>query len=209
MSTYSPKASEIEKKWVLIDAEGLVVGRLATVIATRLRGKHKPTYAPHLDCGDNIIVINAEKVVLTGNKLNDKTYHWHTGYIGGIKERTPREFLAGGTPEKVSRKAVNACCRAGLSESISSRTCACMPEPSIARRATPNSRCRGDESGKPNTKVKQVGPCRRPRFFDLKSTPDQSQEARQPSHRRRTAEGRQAGPCYATGKRKNAVARYG
>ena len=89
MSTYSLKASEIQKKWVLIDAEGLVVGRLATVIATRLRGKHKPTYTPHMDCGDNVIVINADKVVLTGNKLKDKVYYWHTGYIGGIKERSP------------------------------------------------------------------------------------------------------------------------
>jgi large subunit ribosomal protein L13 len=106
MSTYSAKASEIQKKWVLIDAEGLVVGRLATVIATRLRGKHKPTYTPHMDCGDNVIVINAEKVVLTGNKLKDKVYNWHTGYIGGIKYRSPKEFLAGRTPERVVEKAV-------------------------------------------------------------------------------------------------------
>ena len=106
MQTYSAKASEIQKKWILIDAEGLVVGRLATVIATRLRGKHKPMFTPHLDCGDNVIVINAEKVVLTGNKLNDKKYYWHTGYIGGIKERTPKEFLMGRTPTKVVEKAV-------------------------------------------------------------------------------------------------------
>jgi len=106
MSTYSAKASEIKKKWVLIDAEGLVVGRLASVIATRLRGKHKPTYTPHLDCGDNVIVINAEKVVLTGNKIKDKVYHWHTGYIGGIKERTPEKFLKGKTPQRVVEKAV-------------------------------------------------------------------------------------------------------
>jgi large subunit ribosomal protein L13 len=106
MQTYSAKASEIEKKWVLIDAEGLVVGRLATVIATRLRGKHKPTYTPHLDCGDNVIVINAEKIILTGNKAKDKVYHWHTGYIGGIKERTPEKFLSGRTPTRVVEKAV-------------------------------------------------------------------------------------------------------
>jgi large subunit ribosomal protein L13 len=105
MSTYSAKASEIQKKWILIDAEGLVVGRLASVIATRLRGKHKPTYTPHMDCGDNVIVINAEKVVLTGNKLKDKVYNWHTGYIGGIKYRSPKEFLAR-TPERVVEKAV-------------------------------------------------------------------------------------------------------
>src|SRR5262245_2247044 len=93
MQTYSAKASEIQKKWVLIDAEGLIVGRLATIVATRLRGKHKPSYTPHMDCGDNVIIINAGKVLLTGDKLTDKTYYWHTGYIGGIKERTPGEFL--------------------------------------------------------------------------------------------------------------------
>ena len=85
MSTYSAKASEIKKDWVLIDAEGLVLGRLASVIATRLRGKHKPSYTPHMDCGDNVVVINAEKVVLTGNKMTDKIFHYHTGYPGGIK----------------------------------------------------------------------------------------------------------------------------
>src|SRR5262245_32144602 len=106
MSTYSAKASEIQKKWALIDAAGLVVGRPATVEATRLRCKDKPPYTPHLDCGDNVIIINAEKVVLTGNKIKDKVYHWHTGYIGGIKERTPEKFLQGRTPERVVEKAV-------------------------------------------------------------------------------------------------------
>jgi len=106
MQTYSAKASEIQKKWVLIDAEGLVVGRLATIVATRLRGKHKASYTPHMDCGDNVIVVNADKVLLTGSKLTDKVYHWHTGYIGGIKERTPGEFLTGKTPERVVEKAV-------------------------------------------------------------------------------------------------------
>jgi large subunit ribosomal protein L13 len=106
MSTYSAKASEIQKKWVLIDADGLVVGRLAAIIANRLRGKHKPSYTPHLDCGDNVIVVNAEKVLLTGNKAKDQVYHWHTGYIGGIKETTPARLLAGRTPERVVEKAV-------------------------------------------------------------------------------------------------------
>ena len=106
MQTYSAKASEIEKKWVVIDAEGLVVGRLAAIIATRLRGKHKPTYTPHLDCGDNVIVVNAEKIVFTGNKMTDKKYYWHTGYIGGIKERTPEMFLTGKNPERVVEKAI-------------------------------------------------------------------------------------------------------
>ncbi len=106
MKTYSAKASEIEKKWVLIDAEGLVVGRLAAIIATRLRGKHKPAYTPHMDCGDNVIVINAAKALLTGNKLKDKLYHWHTGYIGGIKERTAGAIMGGKHPERVVEKAV-------------------------------------------------------------------------------------------------------
>jgi large subunit ribosomal protein L13 len=106
MKTYSAKPSEIEKKWVLIDAEGLVVGRLAAVIATRLRGKHKPSYTPHMDCGDNVIVINAAKALLTGNKLKDKVYHWHTGYIGGIKERTAGAIMSGKHPERVVEKAV-------------------------------------------------------------------------------------------------------
>ena len=106
MKTYSAKSSEIEKKWVLIDADGLVVGRLAALIALRLRGKHKPSFTPHMDCGDNVIVINAAKALLTGNKLKNKVYHWHTGYIGGIKERTGRSILEGKFPERVVEKAV-------------------------------------------------------------------------------------------------------
>jgi len=106
MKTYSAKASEIEKKWIVIDAEGLVVGRLASIIAMRLRGKHKPTYTPHLDCGDNVIVINAAKVVLTGQKLKKKVYYHHTGYIGGIKERTAGAIMAGRFPGRVLEKAV-------------------------------------------------------------------------------------------------------
>ncbi|MBS0274568.1 MAG: 50S ribosomal protein L13 [Proteobacteria bacterium] len=106
MKTYSAKPSEIEKKWVLIDAEGLVVGRLASVIAMRLRGKHKPTFTPHMDCGDNVIVINADKILLTGDKLKQKTYYHHTGYIGGIKERTAGAIMAGKHPERVVEKAV-------------------------------------------------------------------------------------------------------
>lgn len=106
MKTYSAKPSDIEKKWLLIDAEGLVVGRLAAFIATRLRGKHKATFTPHMDCGDNIIVVNADKVVFTGNKYNNKKYYWHTGYPGGIKERTARAILEGRFPERVLEKAV-------------------------------------------------------------------------------------------------------
>ncbi|MGZ6000166.1 MAG: 50S ribosomal protein L13, partial [Rhizomicrobium sp.] len=106
MKTYSAKASEIEKKWILVDAEGLVVGRLASIIALRLRGKHKTTFTPHMDCGDNVVVINAAKVVLTGNKLKNKVYYHHTGYIGGIKERTAGAIMAGKHPERVVEKAV-------------------------------------------------------------------------------------------------------
>jgi len=106
MTTYSAKPSDIEKKWIVVDADGLVVGRLASIVAMRLRGKHKPTFTPHMDCGDNVIVVNAEKIVFTGNKMTDKLYHWHTGYIGGIKDRTPEKFLTGKTPERVVQLAV-------------------------------------------------------------------------------------------------------
>ena len=101
MKTWNAKPGEVEKKWILIDADGVVLGRLASIIATRLRGKHKPQYTPHVDCGDNIIVVNAEKVRLTGQKLKKKKHYWHTGYPGGIKERTMDKMLAGKRPEKV------------------------------------------------------------------------------------------------------------
>jgi large subunit ribosomal protein L13 len=106
MTTYVAKPGEIEKKWVLIDGNGLVVGRLASLIAVRLRGKHKATYTPHVDTGDNVVVINAEKVVFTGNKTEDKVYQWHTGYPGGLKERRPRQILASKFPERILEKAV-------------------------------------------------------------------------------------------------------
>lgn len=106
MKTYSAKPAEIEKKWILIDAENMVVGRLAAVIATRLRGKHLPTFTPHMDCGDHIVVINADKVKFTGRKLNDKKYYRHTGYPGGIKETTPAKVLEGNFPERVVELAV-------------------------------------------------------------------------------------------------------
>jgi large subunit ribosomal protein L13 len=106
MATFNLKAGDVQKKWVLIDADGLVVGRLAAIIAKRLRGKHLPSYTPHLDCGDNVVVINADKVVLTGRKRQDKTYYWHTGYIGGIKERKARAILEGKFPGRVLEKAV-------------------------------------------------------------------------------------------------------
>jgi large subunit ribosomal protein L13 len=104
--THSTKGADVEKKWLLIDANGLVVGRLATIVANRLRGKHKPSYTPHIDDGDNIIIINADKVVLTGRKREQKMYYHHTGYIGGIKERSAKSILEGRFPERIVEKAV-------------------------------------------------------------------------------------------------------
>ncbi len=105
-TTAAAKPAEVEKKWLLIDADGLVVGRLASIIADRLRGKHKPSFTPHVDCGDNIIVINAEKVRFTGRKAGQKIYYRHTGHPGGIKEITAAKLLEGRFPERVIEKAV-------------------------------------------------------------------------------------------------------
>ena len=105
-TTASLKPADVEKKWIVIDAENAVVGRLASFIAMRLRGKHRPDYTPHVDCGDYVVVVNADKVKFTGAKLTDKTYYWHTGYIGGIKERKARQILEGRFPERVLEKAV-------------------------------------------------------------------------------------------------------
>lgn len=106
MKTYSMKPAEVQKKWFVVDAEKLVLGRMAVVIANTLRGKNKPGYTPHVDCGDNVVVINAEKVALTGKKLTDKLYHRHTGYPGGIKTRTAGQILASKKPEDVIMLAV-------------------------------------------------------------------------------------------------------
>ena len=106
MKTYSAKPAEVVKKWVLIDAEGVVLGRLASIVANHLRGKHKTTFTPHVDCGDNIIVINADKVRVTGNKLEDKVFYYHTGHPGGIKERSWGKILGGAHPERLIEKAV-------------------------------------------------------------------------------------------------------
>lgn len=106
MKTFSLKPANVTKKWLLIDAQDVILGRLAVVIATILRGKNKPEYTPHVDGGDNIVVINAEKVKLTGNKRRDKKFYWHTGYPGGIKERSIGLILEGKYPERVIEKAV-------------------------------------------------------------------------------------------------------
>ncbi|TCM86111.1 50S ribosomal protein L13 [Rhodovulum steppense] len=106
MKTFTATPADIEKKWIVIDAEGVVLGRLASIIAMRLRGKHKPTFTPHMDMGDNVIVINADKVQMTGNKRADKRYYWHTGHPGGIKHRTAAQILEGAHPERVVTAAV-------------------------------------------------------------------------------------------------------
>jgi len=106
MKTYSAKPSEVEAKWWIIDAEGVVLGRMASIIAMRLRGKHKPMYTPNIDCGDHVVVINADKVRLTGNKREDKMYYWHTGYPGGIKSRTAEKYLDSPQSDVVVRKAI-------------------------------------------------------------------------------------------------------
>ena len=106
MKTYSATPSDVDRKWYIIDAEDVVLGRMASVIAMMLRGKHKPMFTPNIDCGDYIVVINAEKVLLTGNKRANKTYYWHTGYPGGIKSRTADKILDGAHPERVVSKAV-------------------------------------------------------------------------------------------------------
>jgi large subunit ribosomal protein L13 len=106
MKTYSAKPAEVEKKWIVVDADGVVLGRLASIIAMRLRGKHKTIFTPHVDTGDNVIVVNAEKVRLTGNKRQDSIYYWHTGFAGGIKGRSKGQILDGAHPERVIEKAV-------------------------------------------------------------------------------------------------------
>ena len=105
-NTTNTTVAGADKKWIVIDAEGLVVGRLASVIAMRLRGKHKPSYTPHIDDGDHVVVVNAEKVVLTGRKLDQKNYYHHTGFPGWIKERNAKFILEGRFPERIVEKAV-------------------------------------------------------------------------------------------------------
>jgi large subunit ribosomal protein L13 len=106
MKTFSAKPVDIDKKWMLVDAEDMILGRLASVVASRLRGKHKPSFTPHMDCGDNIVIVNAGKVKLTGRKREDKLYHHHTGFPGGLKTRSAAQLLDGKQPETVVIKAV-------------------------------------------------------------------------------------------------------
>ena len=105
MKTYTATPADIEKKWILIDADGIILGRLASIIAMRLRGKHKASFTPHMDCGDNVIVVNAEKIQMTGKK-REENFYWHTGHPGGIKSRTKQQILDGAHPERVITQAV-------------------------------------------------------------------------------------------------------
>ena len=147
MKTYSAKPSEVDKKWFVVDAEGVVLGRLASVLAMRLRGKHKPMYTPHIDCGDNIIVVNAKKVHLTGRKLSDRRHYWHTGFPGGIKSRTAGEIRDGKHPERLIVKAVERMISRNPLGREQMRKLHVMRVP-ITRtwRSSPGSRRRGDES---------------------------------------------------------------
>ncbi len=153
MKTISLKPADVEKKWVVIDASGLVVGRLASVVAMRLRGKHKAAYTPHVDCGDNIIVINADKVVLTGRKRDQKVYYHHTGYAGGIKERSAKFILEGRFPERIVEKAVERMLPRGpRSSARSSATCA-----STRARSTPMRPSRRRRSTSPRSTARMRG----------------------------------------------------
>ncbi|MFT4708758.1 MAG: large subunit ribosomal protein L13, partial [Ascidiaceihabitans sp.] len=106
MKTFTAKPADISKKWILIDAEGVILGRLASIVAMRLRGKHKASFTPHMDMGDNVIIVNADKIQMTGKKRTDKIYYWHTGHPGGIKQRTAGQILEGAHPERIVTKAV-------------------------------------------------------------------------------------------------------
>jgi large subunit ribosomal protein L13 len=122
MCTPFVRELDVKRKWILIDAEGLVLGRLAAKVACILRGKDKPFFSPHVDCGDNVVVINADKVVLTGNKLNDKMYNWHTGYPGGLKQRSMKQLLDEPRPDRAIRNAVRRMMSKGpLSRSVMSK----------------------------------------------------------------------------------------
>ena len=106
MRTYSAKPADVEKKWLLIDADGIALGRMAAIVAGLLRGKHKAMYTPHIDTGDNVIIINAEKIKLTGKKAEQRVFYWYSGFPGGLKEHTPKRTLSGAYPERVVHRAI-------------------------------------------------------------------------------------------------------
>ena len=201
MKTFSATPATIDKKWMLVDAEDIVLGRLATIVATRLRGKHKPSYTPHMDCGDNIVIVNAEKVRLTGRKREDKLYHHHTGYPGGLKTRTVARILGGKRPETVVIKASQATRRTlrrqhrhrQCRESTAHRAQAgrqALPSPHrVSRRAKTRTVARILGGKRPETVVIKAvqrmlpkGPLGRQQMANLKvyAGPDHPHEAQQP-----------------------------
>ena len=139
MKTFTATPADIEKKWILIDAEGIVLGRLATIVANILRGKNKPTFTPHMDMGDNVIVINADKIQMTGKKRDDKVYYWHTGHPGGIKQRTARQVLEGNHPERVVIKAVRAPRPSRMALVATVQPCSTSPTSLASRPSDPSS----------------------------------------------------------------------
>ena len=204
MTTYSAKPAEVEKKWVMIDAAGLVVGRLASIVALRLRGKHKPTFTPHVDDGDNVVIINAAKIVLTGKKRENKVYHHHTGFIGGIKERTARSILEGKFPERVVEKAIERMLPRGPLGRAPARQSSRLSR----RRAS----ARGAESG--NARRRRHEPQEQEERVTMAEGTMQSLDqlstlkpAAAPEAPKYVQKLDKQGRAYATGKRKDAVAR--
>ena len=203
MKTYLAKPAEVDKKWIVIDAKGLVVGRLASLVAMRLRGKHKPTFTPHVDCGDNVIIVNADKVVLTGRKREQKVYYQHTGFPGGIKERTAKFILEGRFPERVVEKAVERMLPAGplgRKQLGNLRVYKGAEHPHEAQNPV-DARCRRAEPQECAERLIMAETLQS--LQDLKGAVA-SRDAEAPVHvQKLDAQGR----AYATGKRKNAVAR--
>ena len=201
MTTYSAKPAEVQKKWVVIDATSLVVGRLATLIAMRLRGKHKPTFTPHVDDGDNVIVVNAAKVILTGRKRENKVYHHHTGFIGGIKERSARQILEGKHPERILEKAVERMLPRGPLGRRAARQSArlCRGRPSACRPAARAARCRFPEPQEHEGRLMAETMQSLDQLSAIKPAAPEAPKYVQKLDKQ--------GRAYATGKRKNAVAR--
>ena len=204
MTTYSAKPAEVEKKWVMIDASGLVVGRLASIVALRLRGKHKPTFTPHVDDGDNVVIINAAKIVLTGKKRENKVYHHHTGFIGGIKERTARSILDGKFPERVVEKAIERMLPRGplgRRQLGNLRVYPGAEHPHVAQKSG-NARCRGHEPQEQKERVTMAESTMQ--SLDQLSTLKPAVAPEAPKYVQKLDK---QGRAYATGKRKDAVAR--
>ena len=203
MKTYSAKPAEVEKKWVMIDANGLVVGRLASIVAMRLRGKHKPTYTPHVDDGDNVIIINADKIVLTGRKREKKVYHHHTGYIGGIKERTAKSILDGKFPAARRREGDRAHAAARPARPRAARQSARLCRARSSARGTEpgNARRRRHE---PQEHKERVTVAETMQSLDQLSALKPAAAPETPKYVQKLDK---QGRAYATGKRKDAVAR--